>query len=76
MFKNAACASLNSARALASSLKRFNNCLPSAVKPSEDDPIQAVVLMGDDLKILGSEDWNTIVENYIEIVFARTTPLT
>lgn len=56
------------------SAKRFINSLPEDVKPSEDDPVRALVLTGDDLETLGPEDWNTVVGNYTEIVFARTTP--
>ena len=44
------------------------------MKPTEDDPIRALVLTGDDLEQLGVADWNTILTDYTEIAFARTTP--
>ncbi|KIK92629.1 hypothetical protein PAXRUDRAFT_829771 [Paxillus rubicundulus Ve08.2h10] len=46
----------------------------SAVKPSDDDPIRALVLTGDDVASLSPADWNVIVGSYTEIAFARTTP--
>ncbi|KIJ64312.1 hypothetical protein HYDPIDRAFT_90739 [Hydnomerulius pinastri MD-312] len=47
---------------------------PSTIKPSEDDPIRALVLTGEDVSSLSPVDWNVIVGSYTEIVFARTTP--
>jgi sodium/potassium-transporting ATPase subunit alpha len=44
------------------------------MKPGDDDPIRALVLTGDDLEQLTTSDWNTILTDYTEIVFARTTP--
>lgn len=44
------------------------------IKPSNDDPIRAVVLTGEDVATLTPLDWNVIVGSYTEIVFARTTP--
>ena len=44
------------------------------MKPTDDDPIRALVLTGDDLEKLNVTDWNTILTDYTEIVFARTTP--
>jgi sodium/potassium-transporting ATPase subunit alpha len=46
----------------------------SLVKPSDDDPILSLVLTGEDVSSLTAADWNVIVGNYTEIVFARTTP--
>ncbi|KAF8837886.1 calcium ATPase [Paxillus ammoniavirescens] len=46
----------------------------STVKPSDDDPIRALVLTGDDVASLSPADWNVIVGSYTEIAFARTTP--
>ncbi|KIJ37215.1 hypothetical protein M422DRAFT_232002 [Sphaerobolus stellatus SS14] len=48
--------------------------LLSDMKPSADDPIKSLVLTGDDLVELTAIDWNSILTNYSEIVFARTTP--
>ncbi|KAI0938320.1 hypothetical protein AcW1_001923 [Taiwanofungus camphoratus] len=53
---------------------RFLHVSPSEIKPAEDGPICALVLTGDDIETLEPEDWNMIVGNYTEIVFARTTP--
>jgi hypothetical protein len=44
------------------------------MKPTEDDPIKAIVLTGDDVEQLTVENWNTILTEYTEIVFSRTTP--
>ena len=44
------------------------------MKPSDDDPIKAIVLTGDDVEQLTVENWNTILTEYTEIVFSRTTP--
>ena len=44
------------------------------MKPTEDDPIRALVVTGDDIVTLTNEDWDAIFGLYTEIVFARTTP--
>ncbi|KAG6377773.1 hypothetical protein JVT61DRAFT_14546 [Boletus reticuloceps] len=44
------------------------------VKPSEDDPIRSLVLTGEDVSTLTPPDWDVVVSQYSEIVFARTTP--
>ena len=46
----------------------------AAMKPTDDDPIKAIVLTGDDVERLTIENWNTILTEYTEIVFSRTTP--
>ena len=53
---------------------RFANAPPPTIKPTDDDPIRALVLTGDDIETLVSEDWDAVVGTYTEIVFARTTP--
>ena len=50
------------------------NRKPQDVKPSDDDPIRALLLTGDDIDALSKDDWDTIIGAYTEIVFARTTP--
>lgn len=47
---------------------------PHDVKPSEDDPIRSLVLTGADVSTLTLSDWDVVIGNYTEIVFARTTP--
>ena len=44
------------------------------MKPTDNDPIKAIVLTGDDVDRLTVDKWNTILTEYTEIVFARTTP--
>ena len=44
------------------------------MKPTDDDPIRALVVTGDDIVTLTDEDWDAIFGLYTEIVFARTTP--
>ena len=56
------------------SIKRFVGAPAGAIKPSEDDPVRALVLTGDGMESLSSEDWDMVVGNYTEIAFARTTP--
>lgn len=46
----------------------------ASLKPSWDDPIRALVLTGDNVEQLALSDWNMIFSEYMEIVFARTTP--
>jgi len=55
-------------------VKIFFNAPPSTIKPSDDDPLRALVLTGDDIETLAAEDWDVVVGTYTEIVFARTTP--
>src|SRR5271154_6618026 len=56
------------------SAKRFANAPSPAIKPHEDDPVNSLVLTGDDVELLTTEDWDMVVGNYTEVVFARTTP--
>ena len=44
------------------------------MKPADDDPIKAIVLTGDDVEQLTVDNWNTVLTEYTEIVFSRTTP--
>ena len=44
------------------------------MKPGDDDALKAIVLTGDDVEQLTVENWNTILTEYSEIVFSRTTP--
>jgi magnesium-transporting ATPase (P-type) len=44
------------------------------MKPADDDPIRAIVLTGDDVDQLTVDNWDTILTDYTEIVFSRTTP--
>jgi sodium/potassium-transporting ATPase subunit alpha len=44
------------------------------MKPSDDDPIKAIVLTGEDVEHLTVDNWNTVLTEYTEIVFSRTTP--
>ena len=46
----------------------------AAMKPADDDPIKAIVLTGDDVEHLTVDNWNTMLTEYTEIVFSRTTP--
>ncbi|KAI0650281.1 calcium ATPase transmembrane domain M-containing protein [Trametes meyenii] len=56
------------------SARRFVSLKAPLVKPSEEDGDHALVLTGDDVETLTDQDWNMVVGNYTEIVFARTTP--
>jgi sodium/potassium-transporting ATPase subunit alpha len=52
----------------------FVDAPPAAIKPDDDGPERAVALTGDDITSFKPEDWNKVVGNYTEVVFARTTP--
>ena len=65
--------SINDMRS-SSSIKRFVGAPSCAIKLSEDDPDRALVLTGDGMESLSHEEWDILVGNYNEIVFARTTP--
>ncbi|KAH9848973.1 calcium ATPase transmembrane domain M-containing protein [Lenzites betulinus] len=54
--------------------KRYLTMKAPMMKPSEEDGDRALVLTGDDIETLEEADWNAVVGNYTEIVFARTTP--
>ncbi|KAG1773388.1 hypothetical protein EV702DRAFT_1181140 [Suillus placidus] len=58
----------------ASSEKHLTDVPLPSIKPSDDDPIRALVLTGEDVSALTPFDWHIIVGQYTEIVFARTTP--
>ncbi|KAI0360249.1 calcium ATPase transmembrane domain M-containing protein [Trametes cingulata] len=57
-----------------SSVKRFQNTKPQFIKPTDEDGDRALVLTGDDIETLEEADWNLVLGNYTELVFARTTP--
>ncbi|KDQ61520.1 hypothetical protein JAAARDRAFT_30968 [Jaapia argillacea MUCL 33604] len=56
------------------SARQFVNAPRPDVKPVDDESDRSLVLTGDDVETLSSEDWDMVVGNYTEIVFARTTP--
>jgi sodium/potassium-transporting ATPase subunit alpha len=57
-----------------SSAYAFVDAPPAAIKPDDDGPERAVALTGDEIALFKPEDWNKVVGNYTEVVFARTTP--
>lgn len=57
-----------------SSADAFVGAPAPAVKPSDDGPLRSLVLTGDDVASFNHEDWNMVIGNYTEVVFARTTP--
>ncbi|OAX37831.1 calcium ATPase [Rhizopogon vinicolor AM-OR11-026] len=64
---------IDDVRAAASEKHLTDVRLPD-IKPSDNDPIRALVLTGEDVSTLTPLDWHVIVGQYTEIVFARTTP--
>jgi len=56
------------------SAQRFIDAPRPTIAPLEDDGTHSLVLTGEDLETLNSQDWDMIVGYYSEIVFARTTP--
>ena len=57
-----------------SSAYAFVDAPPAVIKPDDDSPERAVALTGDDIASFKKEDWNMVIGNYTEVVFARTTP--
>ncbi|KAI0777815.1 calcium ATPase transmembrane domain M-containing protein [Trametes elegans] len=55
-------------------MHRFEGLKAPLIKPREEDGERALVLTGDDIETLEEADWNSVIGNYTEIVFARTTP--
>ena len=43
------------------------------MKPTDDNSIKAIVLTGDNMEQLTVDNWNTILIEYTEIVFSRTS---
>lgn len=52
----------------------FIAALPPDIKPDEDAPERSIALTGDEISTFNREDWNMVIGNYTEVVFARTTP--
>ena len=46
----------------------------TAMKPTDNDPIKAIILTGNDAEQLTVDVWNTILAEYTEIVFSRSSP--
>jgi sodium/potassium-transporting ATPase subunit alpha len=57
---------LNDMRASASALQ-FKGIPAAAIKPSEDTPVRALVLTGEEVESLESDDWDMLVGNYCSI---------
>ena len=53
---------------------KLSICAAADMKPMSDDPIRALILTRNDLEKLNGADWNMILAEYTEIVFARTMP--
>ena len=57
-----------------SSAFAFADAPLTAIKPDEEGPDRSIALTGDDIASFEHEDWNMVIGNYTEVVFARTTP--
>ena len=44
------------------------------IRPDRGNPVRSVVLTGEDIPSFDEEDWDMIIGNYAEVVFARTSP--
>src|SRR5262245_19171481 len=53
------------------SAQRFIDAPRPTITPSEDDGTHSLVLTGEDLEMLNSQDWDMIVGHYSKIVFAQ-----
>lgn len=58
----------------ADAAKRYTKLPPSQIKPDDDGPERSLVLTGDDIETLEANDWDVVIGQYTELVFARTTP--
>jgi len=57
-----------------SSAYAFVDAPPRVIKPDDDSPDRAIALTGDEIASFKQDDWNMVIGNYTEVVFARTTP--
>lgn len=46
----------------------------TSIKPDDDSAERSIALTGDEIATFNQEDWNMVIGNYTEVVFARTTP--
>jgi magnesium-transporting ATPase (P-type) len=56
-----------------SSAHAFADAPSRVIKPGDDSPDRAIALTGDDIGSFEQDDWNMVIGNYTEVVFARTT---
>jgi sodium/potassium-transporting ATPase subunit alpha len=52
----------------------FVHVPPTTIKLDNEGPVRSVVLAGDDIASFDRHDWNMLIRNYTEVVFACTTP--
>jgi sodium/potassium-transporting ATPase subunit alpha len=53
---------------------RWQNADIHDIKPGDTEPTRALVILGPEIQKMTSDEWNAVVGDYHEIVFARTTP--
>ena len=57
-----------------SSALPFTDMPATSIKPDDDSAERSIALTGDEIATFNQEDWNMVIGNYTEVVFARTTP--
>jgi len=58
-----------------SSAFTFVHAPPTTIKLDNERPVRSVVLTGDDIASFDRHDWNMVIRNYTEVVFARKQKL-
>jgi len=65
---------IDTVKEMRSSAFGFPDAPAPLIKPEDDDVIRSIALTGDEIATFTAEDWNKVIGNYTEVVFARTTP--
>ena len=65
---------IDTLKEMRSSAFPFINTSNELIKPDEGSEERSIALTGEDITSFDREDWNMVIGNYAEVVFARTTP--
>lgn len=65
---------IDTAKEMRSSAFAFPDAPAPLIKPDDDGPMRSIAISGEDVASFEREDWNRVIGNYTEVVFARTTP--
>lgn len=65
---------IDTLKEMRSSAFPFTDIPAPSIKPDDDSADRSIALTGDEIATFNQEDWNMVIGNYTEVVFARTTP--
>lgn len=65
---------IDTLKEMRSSASPFTDMPATSIKPDDDSAERSIALTGDEIATFNQEDWNMVIGNYTEVVFARTTP--